>query len=304
MRPLTFGDFLTVPFKAMRYNRAVVLGAPVLFTLASTVLVLITMWMVFTDPQLGLLNAIPSLSGISTTTVAMIAVSLLAVLLADVFSSSVIAPGVARAVMGERITITTAWRQVRRRLGSLLLLYLASSAVLILLIVITLSPMLLTLAGGDPNAGVILLSIALFFVVMLPAGLLVTLFQGVARAAIVLEGISIRAALRRTMRLMRGRFWWSVLILFVSTILINIVSSVLQYMGQFGFMAAVLIAPDNMAVIAISFMVVYGLSYVGSMVIIYSYLGSIFALMYIDMRMRREGFDLDLARAAEERAGR
>ena len=304
LRPLTFGDFLTVPFKAMRYNRAVVLGAPVLFTLASTVLVLITMWMVFTDPQLGLLNAIPSLSGISTTTVAMIAVSLLAVLLADVFSSSVIAPGVARAVMGERITITTAWRQVRRRLGSLLLLYLASSAVLILLIVITLSPMLLTLAGGDPNAGVILLSIALFFVVMLPAGLLVTLFQGVARAAIVLEGISIRAALRRTMRLMRGRFWWSVLILFVSTILINIVSSVLQYMGQFGFMAAVLIAPDNMAVIAISFMVVYGLSYVGSMVIIYSYLGSIFALMYIDMRMRREGFDLDLARAAEERAGR
>lgn len=304
LRPLNFGDFLTVPFKAIRYNRAVVLGAPLLFTLVSTILVLVTMWMVFTDPQLGLLNTIPAMNGISWSRVAMIIVSLLAVLLADVLSSSVIAPGVARAVLGERITITLAWRQVRRRLGSLLLLYLASAAVLTFLVVLTLAPMLATIAGGDPNAGVVVLSILLLLAVMLPAGLLVTLFQGVARAAIVLEGISVGAALQRVRKLMPGRFWWSVLILFVSMILINIVSSVLQYMGQFGFIGVALIAPENMVVMAVSFMVIYGLSYVVSLVLIYSYLGSIFALMYIDMRMRREGFDLDLARAAEERAGR
>lgn len=304
LRPLNFGDFLTVPFKAMRYNRAVVLGAPLLFTLVSTILVLVTMWLVFTDPQLGLLNEIPTMTGISGTSVAMIIVSLFAVLLADVFSSSVIAPGVARAVLGERITIGVAWRQVRRRLGSLLLLYLASATVLTLLVLISLAPMLISIAGGEPDIGVVLLSLLLFLVVMVPAGMLVTLIQGVARAAIVLEGIKISTALRRVMHLIRGRFWWSILILFVSSILINIVSSVLQYMGQFGFIAVALMAPENMTVMLISFMVIYGLSYVVSLVLIYSYLGSIFALMYIDMRMRREGFDLDLARAAEERAGR
>lgn len=304
LRPLSFGDFLTVPFKAMRYNRAVVLGAPLLFTLVSTIVVLVTMWMVFTDPQLGLLNTIPSMNGISWSSVAMIVVSLLAVLLADVFSSSVIAPGVARAVLGERITITLAWKQVRRRLGALLLLYLASAVFLTLLVVLTLAPMVVSIAGGDPNAGVIVLSILLFFAVMVPAGLLATLFQGIARAAIVLEGISIVDALSRLRKLLPGRFWWSVLILFVSMILINIVSSVLQYMGQFGFIAVALIAPENMVVLAVSFMLIYGLSYVVSLVLVYSYLGSIFALMYIDMRMRREGFDLDLARAAEQRAGR
>lgn len=304
LRPLSFGDFLTVPFKAMRYNRAVILGAPLLFTLVSTIVVLVTMWILFTDPQLGLLNTIPALHGISWLSVAMIIVSLFAVLLADVLSSSVIAPGVARAVLGERITITLAWKQVRRRLGALLLLYLASAAVLTLLVVITLAPMLASISTGEPNAGVVVLSILLFFAVMLPAGLLVTLFQGVARAAIVLEGISIGTALRRVKKLLPGRFWWSILILFVSTVLINIVSSVLQYMGQFGFIAVALIAPENMVVLIVSFMIIYGLSYVVSLVLIYSYLGSIFALMYIDMRMRREGFDLDLARAAEERAGR
>lgn len=304
LRPLSFGDFLTVPFKAMRYNRAVVLGAPLLFTLLSTVLVLVTMWLVFTDPQLGLLNSVPTLSGISWTSVAMIIVSLLAVLLADVFSSSVIAPGVARAVLGERITIGLAWKQVQRRLGALLLLYVASAAILTTLVVVTLLPTLISIATGEPNAGVIALSLLLFLGVMIPAGLLVTLFQGIARAVIVLEGVSVSAGLRRVKKLLPGRFWWSVLILFVSMILINVVSSVLQYMGQFGFIGVVLLAPDSMVVLAVSFMVIYGLSYVVSLVLIYSYLGSIFALMYIDMRMRREGFDLDLARAAEERAGR
>lgn len=304
LRPLNFGDFLTVPFKAMRYNRAVVLGAPLLFTLISTILVLTTMWILFTDPQLGLLNTIPSFSGISWVSVAMIVVSLLAVLLADVFSSSVIAPGVARAVLGERIKIATAWAQVRRRLGSLLLLYFFSATILTLLVVLTLAPMVLSIASSEPNAGVIVLSLLLFFAVMLPAGMLVTLLQGIARAAIVLEGISMGAALRRVRKLLPGRFWWSVLILFVSTILINIVSSVLQYMGQFGFIAVALIAPENVVVMILAFMIIYGLSYVVSLVLVYSYLGSIFALMYIDMRMRREGFDLDLARAAEARAGR
>lgn len=304
LRPLNFGDFLTVPFRAMRYNRAVVLGAPLLFTLASTVLVLVTLWLVFNDPQLGLMSDIPALTGISWTSVAMIIVSLLAILLADVFSSSVIAPGVARAVLGERIGIAVAWRQVRRRLGSLLLLYLASSMVLTLFVVLSLSPLIVSLAGGEPDLALVLLSMFLFLLVMVPAGILVTLFQGVARAAIVLEGIPIGTALRRVMHLIRGRFWWSILILFVSSILINIVSSVLQYMGQFGFIAVAMIAPENMVVMAVSFMVIYGLSYVVSLVTVYSYLGSIFALMYIDMRMRREGFDLDLARAAEQRAGR
>lgn len=288
----------------MRYNRAVVLGAPLLFTLISTILVLTTMWILFTDPQLGLLNTIPSFSGISWVSVAMIVVSLLAVLLADVFSSSVIAPGVARAVLGERIKIATAWAQVRRRLGSLLLLYFFSATILTLLVVLTLAPMVLSIASSEPNAGVIVLSLLLFFAVMLPAGMLVTLLQGIARAAIVLEGISMGAALRRVRKLLPGRFWWSVLILFVSTILINIVSSVLQYMGQFGFIAVALIAPENVVVMILAFMIIYGLSYVVSLVLVYSYLGSIFALMYIDMRMRREGFDLDLARAAEARAGR
>ncbi|MFW2513126.1 hypothetical protein ACNI3K_05055 [Demequina sp. SO4-13] len=302
LRPLSFGDFLTVPFKAMRYNRAVVLGAPLLFTLVSTILMLVALWMVFTDPQLGLLDSTPTLSGISPQTVALLLVSVLMMLLADVFSSSIIAPGVARAVLGERIGIPVAWRQVRRRLGSLLLLYLVSAAALTLLLLAVFAPVLVSLGSGDPSGGAVALSLVLFLLLLLPAGLLVTLAQGIARAMIVLEGISMVAALRRLARLIRGRFWWSVLILFVAAALINIVSSVLQYVGQFGAIAVSFVAPENVAVLMVAFFVVYGLTYIVSLVLVYSYVGSVFALLYIDLRMRHEGFDLDLARAAEERA--
>ncbi|MFN3866676.1 MAG: hypothetical protein ACK4MD_08195 [Demequina sp.] len=304
LRPLSFGDFLTVPFKAMRFNRAVVLGAPLVFTLAATILMLVALWMLFTDPQLGLLNITPTLSGISGQTVAMLVVSVLMMLLADVFSSSIIAPGVARAVLGERIGIPVAWRQVRRRLGTLMLLYLVTSLALTLLLGVAFAPVLISLISGDVGGVAIALTVVLSLLFMLPAGIVVSLGQGIARAMIVLEGISMVAALKRLTRLIRGRFWWSILILVVTAVLINIVSSVLQYVGQFGAILVSLVAPENMVVLMVSFFVVYGLSYVISLVLVYSYLGSVLSLLYIDLRMRHEGFDLDLARAAEERARR
>jgi hypothetical protein len=109
--------------------------------------------------------------------------------------------------------------------------------------------------------------------------------------------------LKRTVRLIKGRFWWSILILFVTAALINVVATVLQQVGQFAAVFAVLLAPENVAVLAVTYFVAYGSTFLISMVLTYAYMGSVFALIYTDLRMRHEGFDLDLARAAEARAG-
>ncbi|WP_084129343.1 hypothetical protein [Demequina sp. NBRC 110055] len=302
LKPLSFGDFLAVPFKALRFNRAVMIGAPLLFTLVSTVLSLTTLWMVVNDPQLGLLSAAPTLSGISGETIALIVIAIAAALLADVFSSSIIAPGVARAVLGERLTIATAWKQVQHRLGSLLLLYLVSFVVICAVVALACAPLLLAFLGdGAAAAGGVALTV-LFFLAAIPLFLAITVVQGVTRALIVLEDVSMVQGLRRAFGLIKGRFWWSLLIVFVAMFLINIAASVFQYVGQFGAVAVGLIAPDSTAVLAISFFAIYGVAYVVSMVMVYAYLGAIFALLYIDLRMRHEGFDIDLARAAEARA--
>ena len=56
LRPMNFGEFLSVPFKAMRYNRAVVIGGPLLCVVAAMVLLAAALWLAFTDPSLALLS--------------------------------------------------------------------------------------------------------------------------------------------------------------------------------------------------------------------------------------------------------
>ncbi len=53
--------------------------------------------------------------------------------------------------------------------------------------------------------------------------------------------------------------------------------------------------------VTILFAVFYGLALIASNVATYSFLGSVYALVYLDARMRREGFDVDLAAYAEAR---
>lgn len=302
LRPLSFGDFLAAPFKAMRFNRSVILGGPLLFTLAATALSVTALWLLFNDPQLGLLSTTTVPSGISPDTVIVGLLALIALLLADVLSSAIIAPGVARAVLGERITLRTAWDQVRGRLGHVLLLYLLTAVALSAVIVLAAIPMILALAA---NSGAwVVLGILLVFAVTVPAAFMVTLITGLARPIIVLEKVGAVAALGRSWRLMRGRFWWSVLIIFVTSVLINIATSFLQTGGQIAASLTAVVAPDNAAVLLIAFFVLYGLAMVVAFVVTYAYMGSVFTLMYTDMRMRHEGFDLDLARAAEARSRR
>ncbi|MFV0286554.1 MAG: hypothetical protein ACK5IM_09260 [Demequina sp.] len=302
LKPMSFGDFLSVPFRAIRYNRGVMLGAPLLFTLVSTILTLTALWVVFNDPQLGLLSVAPTMSGISGESIGLIVIAVACMLLADVLSSSIIAPGVARAVLGERITIGTAWRQVRRRLGSLVLLYLTAFAAMCVVGGLALLPLFLLLTGDGGAIAIGILLTLVAFALCVPVFLAITLLQGIARALIVLEDVSIGAGLKRTFSLIKGRFWWSMLIAFVTLLLINVAAGVVQNVGQFGALAVGAIAPESDVIFGIAFFVVYGLAYVLSMLMVYSYLGAVFALIYIDLRMRHEGFDIDLARAAEARA--
>lgn len=300
LRPLSFGDFLAVPFKAMRYNRAVVLGGPLLFTLIATLATAAFMWLLFTDPSLALLDPTSDLGGIEPTTIAVGAVALVTMLLADLFSSAMVAPGVARAVLGERIRLGQAWAAVRERVGSLLLLYLMTTAAGGLVAALALAPLLIGLVSED-SVGVGLGVAALLWIAAIPVLFLIGLIGGIARPVIVLERRGPVAAIRRVTGLIRGRFWWSVLIFFVSAAIVSMVSTVFQQIGSVGAMIVGVAAPDNLTLIAVGAVLAISVGLVVSYVLTYSYLGALFTLLHIDLRIRHEGFDLTLAEAAEAR---
>ncbi|WP_156164963.1 hypothetical protein [Demequina silvatica] len=299
LRPLGFADLLGLPFRAMRYNRGVIVGGPLLLTLATTVLTTAAMWLLFTDPSLALTDPLSQGDSIGVGTVAVFVLAIVAALLADVFSSAVVAPGVARGALGERIRLKEAWRAVRPRIGSLLLLYLLATLALLVAIAVGAMPLIIAIAAE--SVGWIVVGVLVVLAVALPAGFMVTLIGGISRPIIVLERRGAISAIGRAVRLLKGRFWWSVLVVFVAATLIGIVSNVVSQVGGFAALAVTLIAPDNLLVLGIAFAFVTALSLVISYVLAYSYLGSLFALVLIDLRIRHEGFDLTLAEAAEAR---
>ncbi|WP_061962786.1 hypothetical protein [Demequina aurantiaca] len=302
LRPLSFGDFMSAPFKAMRFNRSVVLGGPLLFTLLATVLSVTALWLLVNDPQLGLTSVTAVGSGIEATTVIVGILAIVTTLLASVLSSVIVAPGVARAVLGERITLRTAWDQVRRKFGHILLLYVVTAVAIGVMVMLATLPLIFGI--GSNETVWIVLGIVLMLIILGPATFVVAMITGLAQPIVVLEQIGAFAALGRAWRLVKGRFWWSVLIVFVSSALIYIATAMVQGGGQLIATLGLAVAPESGVVQFIAFFVIYGLAIVIALVVTYAYMGSLFTLLYTDMRMRHEGFDLDLARAAEARGRR
>jgi hypothetical protein len=111
------------------------------------------------------------------------------------------------------------------------------------------------------------------------------------------------ASIRRTLKLIRGRFWWSVLIIGLTAFLVNIATGILQQLLSFVATIALFIGVAGEWFAMAIFVGVIVLGAVISYVVMYAYMGCVYALVYIDARIRHEGFDLDLARAAEARRG-
>ena len=301
LRPVSFGEFLAVPFKALRYNRAVIVGGPLLCVGVSMVLLAAAMWLAFTDPSLALLAPTDQLQGIEASTVVVAIAAFLALILADVLSCAIVAPGVARAVLGERIPVGEALKAVGPRVGSLLLLWLLSGVALLVALIPGLAVM--GLAAANDNGGLIGVGVLLMGVFGLVAGIPIYVIAAEARCVIVLEHKGAIASVRRTRSLIRGRFWWSVLIIFVTGTLIYIATAIIQQLLSFVGAIALAIGFSGEWVGVAVFVAVLVLGAVVSYVFTYAYMGTVYALIYIDARIRHEGFDIDLARAAEARRG-
>lgn len=301
LRPVSFGEFISVPFKAMRYNRAVVIGGPLLAVTVAMLVLAAALWLLFTDPSLALLSPTSQLQGIQTSTVVVGIAAFVALILADAIASAVVAPGVARATLGERITVGAAYKIVSGRIGALLLLWLLSTLAIGVALVPGLVLMIVGIQSQDDTA-IGLGALAMFGFAVIVA-LPVYVITAVARCVIGLERKGAIASIRRTFSVIKGRFWWSLLIVFVTGVIIYIVTAVFQQMLSFVATIGLAIGFNGDWWGTAMFVALLVLASVITYVFTYAYMGCVYALIYIDARIRHEGFDLDLARAAEARRG-
>lgn len=203
---------------------------------------------------------------------------------------------VGEAALGRRVGLAELWAAVRGRLlplvglAALVTFGIALPLVLLILLVALatqanslLAAVLISLVGG--------LAVGAWTAVLLARTCL-------AGAAVVLERRGVFDALSRSWALTRGVFWRTLMRLVVVALLCGVVFWVVQLplLLVSSFLAAILsLSPSLDAMVSSLGLAVATLL---SMTVVVPFAAGALSLLYVDQRMRLEGFDLVLQRAA------
>lgn len=292
LRPLSIGEILDGAVTAIRFNPRVMIGLSAVVAVVSqlvTVLVTIT----FLD-RLG--DASTDLT--STQTIepdelfAFLGQALAVVVLTAVITGAavlvltgVLTVVVSRAVLGQRISAGEAWAMVRpqvwRLIGVTVLMGAGAAAVVLLAV--------LPAVGGAYGLTVLLLIVAVVAVVYAMVRL------ALAGAVVVLERATVLTALRRSWDLVATAWWRTFGVLALTAIITQIVASILAL--PFGLLSGTSLT-DPSASTGLGSLLVSSVGSIIGAAITWPFAAAVTVLLYVDRRMRREGLDLELARAA------
>jgi hypothetical protein len=298
LRPLGLGEILDGAFRAVRANPRVMFGLAAAVVTVAVALQSVTRWYVQglladslnqllddADPtgELGMADQMGA--GLGTV------VGLPFTQIATTVLTGLVILSVSRSVLGQTVTIGQALRTSRVWwvLGFTVLAGLAE----------------LVVGGVVVGAAVLLAAqdqIAAAFAVGLLGGiaLVVALFWVLVRTllvppALMLEGKGFWRSIARAWRLTRGSFWRLLGTYLLVSIIVWIVTNVIAVPVAL-FTALILQDPNGSSFASI---VLVGIGNVVALTLATTYLAAVVALLYIDVRMRREGLDIELARAAQ-----
>ena len=296
LRPLGVGEILDGAFASIRRNPKAILGlAAVVMTISAVVSAVITRTL-FNVGSLDLPTAGQQLTTAQATHLVgrIIAVAVpafgLAVLLTIIVQAilaGLLAQIIARGVGGQQISAADAWRVTRPRLPSLLL---ATLLVLLAglgpLLVVGLILGVAALAGAPPAVYAV---VALLGVVALVLTIWFSTMLSLVTPVVVLEHERPARALARSWHLVARSFWRVFGITLLAGIIVAIAGGILQL--PFTFIGAVLGSGIGGTVI-----IVIGAIAAGT--VTRPITAGVTVLLYVDMRMRKEGLDLALRTAS------
>lgn len=311
LRPLGFGTLLSAPFRLLRHSRAILglsIGLQLLMLLigggiaAFAVFAGIGRVTDFQDPDQQPLVA----GGIAGIIVTAVVLALLNLVVAALLQGFVVV-ATARAVLGERVTLRELWRAVRPRLWPLIgwtaVIFVATLIGLALVVGIAVSGAAVSPAGlavSIPIAIVLFLGLVVLYV-------WISVKLSLLPSALVLEQLPLRAALARSWRLTEGYFWRTFGVQALITVIISVASNIISAPVSFIPLLGLVLDPNGTGAVSIALSVIsIVLSGVLSVVIASVtsvVLSGAISLMYLDLRMRKEGLDLVLQRHVEDRSG-
>ncbi len=300
LRPLGLGDMYDAAFRIIRFNPKATVGSAVLVaTVAWLVPVIVTALLTFTldlsldstdstdDADLvGLFGSIGSLG-----------VGVLLIAFGSILVTGLIAHVAAAAAVGRRLTLGETWAATRgkrwRLVGLALLIALSGVVLLGAYVALWVG---VVLASGDN-----VLPVVLWGVASVPAFICLMLWFWVRVVylpvpALMLEPVGILGALARGFRLTRKQFWRTFGIALLTLVVVNVASSFLGF--PIGVIGQVLVALVGSRYELLVLVATQAVAQVIAAAFVTPFTSAVTSLQYLDQRMRKEAYDVDLMQQA------
>jgi hypothetical protein len=300
LRPLGLGDMYDAAFRIIRFNPKATVGSAVLVaTVAWLVPVVVTALLSFTvdlsldatgadgDPDaVGLLGSVGSL-----------AVATLLVGFGTILVTGMIAHVAAAAAVGRRLTLGEAWAATRGKRWRLIgMAFLLGFAVLLILGIYVLLWVLVVVAAGSNVVPILLwglLSVPAFICLM--AFFWVRVYY-LPVPALMLEPVGVFGAIARGWSLTRKQFWRTFGIALLTVLVVGIASNFIGIpIGVVGQIIGVAVGTRYALLVLV---VTQALTQVVSAAFVTPFTSAVTALQYLDQRMRKEAYDVELMQQA------
>lgn len=202
---------------------------------------------------------------------------------------------VSRSVLGAPVDGAEAWRAARPRLLGLVGVTLLTGLLAGLVAVVGMVPGFLLLAVGAGPVAVAVLVLGAIAGLVAAAAVWVGL--SLAPAVYVLEGGGVVDALRRSWALVKPRFWPVLGVTALAWLIANVASVIVA--APLALLAGAAAGFSSAGATTGLLAVLLGaLGGIVAMTLVTPFQAGVTGLLYVDQRMRREGFDIELQRAA------
>jgi hypothetical protein len=294
LRPLGVGEILDGAISAIRAHPKVMLGISAMVGIIAAVLSGLSDWVAFRSGNTGGTTE-DNLDASAIAALGVTGAGVLITSLAALLATGMLTVVLGRAVLGQEISLGDAWQQAKRFIWRLIGLWLLTGLIVVGLVAGGILAAVVVIAVlGNPGiplgvlAGIAGVVLGLYFYVKF----------WLAAPALVLEKQPIVKALRRSSRLVKASWWRVFGILLLTAILVGIIGQVLQ--APFSLLSYGTSLFDTTEIEEPSFLELTAAS-VGVLVaqaVTLPFQAGVTALLYMDQRMRKEGLDIELARAS------
>ncbi|NHA66716.1 glycerophosphoryl diester phosphodiesterase membrane domain-containing protein [Phycicoccus flavus] len=314
LRPLTLGDLYSGVFTTVRGNPGATIGLAAVttfvFLLPTTAL---GAWLsgqssfdIF-DGSAAASDTLPSGLGLGLLGLYLPA---LGQFFSQILLAGFLAWVVGQAVLGRKVTMGQTWQGTRgvvlRMIGAVLVTMLASLLIAVVCLGVPIAIAVYADSAGAGGRGLVIGLVALGVLLWILVAFVVLVRWTFATPAIVLERLGVLASLRRSWSLvggpLTGAFWrvfgirlLTGVIVGIAAAVVTIPISLLLTLGATAFLGD---DPTGSAFLVLQ-TVISGITGLVTGALATPFSSGVDALLYVDLRIRREGLDVRLIRAAQ-----